>query len=89
MDFDGKTYEKKFDKKRLTGQWLVVWDLMKDGCWRTLQEIAQRTGCPEASISARLRDFRKKKFGGATVERRRRGDWMDGCFEYQVLSNFL
>lgn len=85
MNFDGKTFNKKLDAKRLTGQWLLVFDLMKDGCWRTLREIAQLTGCPEASISARLRDFRKKKFGGHIVDRRRRGHWVDGVHEYQLI----
>lgn len=84
FDFDGRTYNKKLDRSRLTGQWLLVFDLMKDGAWRTLREIADRTGCPEASVSARLRDFRKAKFGGHAVDRRRRGIWTDGVWEYQV-----
>jgi hypothetical protein len=85
MKFDGTTFDEKLDGIRLTGQWLLVFDLMKDGSWRTLREIAQMTGCPEASVSARLRDFRKKKFGGHVVDRRRRGHWVDGIFEYQLM----
>ena len=89
MQFDGDTFDKNLDENRLRGQWLVVFDLMKDANWRTLREIAQLTGCPEASISARLRDFRKKKFGGHSVDRRRRGIWIDGIWEYQVITKFL
>lgn len=86
MDFDGKTFDRALDGDRLTGQWRMVFDLMKDGAWRTLRDIAQLTGCPEASVSARLRDFRKEKFGGHTVNRERK--YTEGVFSvwiYQLL----
>lgn len=44
-----------------------VFNLMQDGQKRTLADIRENTGDPEASISARLRDFRKAKFGGHEV----------------------
>jgi len=44
---------------------------MADGRWHTLREISGQTGDPEASISARLRDLRKRKFGGHSVLRQR------------------
>jgi hypothetical protein len=44
---------------------------MADGEWHTLKELSTITGASEASCSARLRDFRKPKFGGHTVDRRR------------------
>jgi len=68
---DGQTYEPALDKVRLNTQQQRIFDVMKDGGWRTLSSIASVTGDPEASISARLRDFRKHKFGGFPVERRR------------------
>jgi hypothetical protein len=40
------------------------------------------TGFPEASISARLRDFRKEQFGKHVVERRRRSQ---GQWEYRLI----
>lgn len=83
--FDGETYEPKFDETRLRGQFGRVFKLMKDEKWRTLSEIAAVTGDPEPGISARLRDFRKIKFGGHTVNRRRRGEPKDGLFEYQLI----
>jgi hypothetical protein len=57
---------------------------MRDARWRTLEEIAQMTGDPAASISAQLRHLRKPRFGGYTVNRRVRGDRARGLFEYQV-----
>ncbi len=88
-DFDGDTYEPKFDATRLRGEMARVYAIMKS-CWMrrewiTLSEIAAITDDPEASISARLRDLRKAKFGAHTVNRRRRGDPPKGLFEYQLL----
>jgi hypothetical protein len=39
-------------------------------CWRSLGAIELRTGHAQASISARLRDFRKERFGAHGVLRR-------------------
>lgn len=86
-DFDGATYDARLDRVRLGAQHQRVWDLMRDGEWRTLADIAKLTGSPEASVSARLRDFRKPKFGGHTVERRRIGDRVSGWYEYRVAVN--
>jgi hypothetical protein len=69
--FGGETYDQKHDGPRLRAQSLRVWRLMFDGEWRALSDIAQVTGDPPASISARLRDYRKPKFGGHQVERKR------------------
>jgi hypothetical protein len=62
---------------------------MKDGVWRTLSEIEKVLGVghSQAGISARLRDFRKEKFGGHTVERRRRGNAAKGLHEYRLIIN--
>ena len=88
FDFDGYTYEPQFDSARLTGQLRRVFTLMVDGQWRTLEEIAFVTGGSTASISARLRDFRKQKFGGHVVDRRRLGP-TKGIFEYQLIVQSL
>jgi hypothetical protein len=66
---DGQTYDHARDARRLAGQQCRVVALMKDGAWRTLAEIAAYTSDPEASVSARLRDLRKPRFGGYIVER--------------------
>lgn len=79
--FDGTTYDAPRDHGRLSAQLIAVRDLMLDGEWRTLALVEATTGHPQASISARLRDLRKEKFGRYTVERRYLGD---GLYEYHV-----
>jgi DNA-binding Lrp family transcriptional regulator len=49
----------------------AVYALMQDGQWRTLAVIAEECKASEASVSARLRDLRKLRYGGYFVERRR------------------
>lgn len=70
-EFDGQTYSRPQDHARLGRQLLSVFNLMKDGQPRMLAQIAQHVGGSEASVSARLRDLRKSKFGGYDVERKR------------------
>ena len=68
-DHDGHTYRSARDKVRLNFQLAAVYRAMSDGKWHTLSQIEKITGAPQASISARLRDLRKKKFGAHIVER--------------------
>lgn len=79
--FDGATYEPSRDYERLNGQLARVRDLMNDGNWRTLAMIRKVVGGTEASISARLRDLRKKKYGSVNVERRYLND---GLWQYRI-----
>jgi len=83
--FGGDTYEPELDESRLKAQLNRVRKLMRDAEWRTLAEISEVTGDPQASVSARLRDHRKEQFGGHTVNRRRRGEGRRGLFEYQLI----
>lgn len=85
-DHDGRTYDPKLDRARLNAQTLRVFNIMIDRRWRTLAEIGRATCDPEASVSARLRDLRKEKFGAFRVNRRRRGPYTCGLFEYQLLT---
>lgn len=82
--FDGDTFDSNADKVRLAGQMLAVYNLMRDGVWRTLAEIHAVVNGSEAGISARLRDLRKSKWGSHEVSRRRRGYAKRGIFEYRV-----
>tara|TARA_R110000765_G_C18527876_1_gene559144 strand:- start:126 stop:434 length:309 start_codon:yes stop_codon:yes gene_type:complete len=82
MPFDGNTYNRDKDQHRLTGQYLKVFNLMKDARWRTLRTVADLIDAPEASVSARLRDFRKEKFGSHIVERDRNDQ---GLFFYRLI----
>lgn len=87
LDFDGSTFDAKLDAERLSKLLGAVLRCMLDQQWRTLGEIHAAINYigSEASISARLRDLRKPKFGSYTVERRRRGKPSDGLFEYKVV----
>ena len=82
IPIDGTTYDQRFDENRLSTQYARVFELMKDGAWRTLAEISALVSGSEAGISARLRDYRKV---GHTVERRRRGNPSSGLFEYRLI----
>lgn len=78
---DGATFDQALDGARLHRQHNRVLAVMRDGCWHTLPELAAATGDPEASISARIRDLRKERFGSYIVDRRRR---TVGLFEYKL-----
>jgi hypothetical protein len=71
--FDGETYSHELDGIRLKGQLLRVFNVLKDGYWVSLEDIARLANAPGASVSARLRDLRKEKFGGYTVHRKNKG----------------
>jgi len=83
-DFDGATYERKEDHVRLYGQAKDIFQLMKDGKWRTLDEINSATNHPHASISAQLRHLRKHKFGSHIVSKKSRGERKTGLYEYKL-----
>ena len=70
LRFDGSDYVHKRDGIRLTGQLERVFDVMKNGQWITLRELADRSRCPEASASAQLRNLRKDRFGGFVIEKK-------------------
>ena len=82
-DFDGKTYERAKDHPRLMTQLERVRYILTtptEKRW-TLRELADAIGAPEASISARIRDLRKGKFGGYEVKHNRRDG---GLWEYWI-----
>lgn len=83
-EFNGSDYVSEIDKPRLSRQHERIRDLMLDGTWRTLDEIASSTGDPAASISAQLRHLRKDRFGGWIIEKRCRADRARGLFEYRM-----
>ena len=88
MPFDGDTYDRRQDKNRLWTQLEAIKDLsLTDERWYTLAQIkgilkhGYRLTATEASISARLRDLRKARFGSYQVDRRRAG----ALYSYRVL----
>ena len=80
-EFDGETFDPERDAARLNAQLFRVYRALKDGQWHTLSDLALITGDPTPSISARLRDLRKAKFGGHVITRR----YVDrGLWEYRL-----
>jgi hypothetical protein len=75
--FGGETFDPKRDTSRLFRQLQLVRAQMADGLWHTLGELEIATGYPQASISARIRDLRKERWGSHVVVREfvRRGLW--------------
>jgi hypothetical protein len=84
--FDGDTYDDEQDAERLGRQLDRVRQVMSDGQWRSLKQLAKETGSPEASVSARLRDLRKDKHGGLLVTSRRKAE-DEGTWEYCLGTN--
>jgi len=81
--FAGSDYDDSRDRRRLTGQIQRVYRLMSDGEWRTLDEIAQATGDPPASVSAQLRHLRKPRFGSHRVVKEHAGH---GLYLYRLVA---
>ena len=82
--FDGADYQPTRDDPRLNSQYKRIFHLMRDGEARTLAEIAEDTGDPEASVSAQLRHMRKERFGRHFVEREYLGN---GLYSYALILN--
>jgi hypothetical protein len=83
LAFDGATYNPKRDGSRLFAQLERVRCAMRGAGPLTLAEIAAKTGDPLPSISARIRDCRKQRFGGHTVERTYAGN---GLWLYELIT---
>ena len=79
--FDGDSYDPALDEERLKNLLGRVWGFMRDGGWHTLADIRSSCGGTEASVSARLRDLRKERFGGYTIDRQRVSG---GLYEYRM-----
>jgi len=82
---DGETFDPAHDLKRLNKQATHIFQFMNDQRWHTLTDISRATRYPEASVSARLRDLRKIRFGASTVERRLAHNDDSGLWEYRLI----
>jgi hypothetical protein len=80
--FDGSDYQPERDDIRLGEQLARIWAIVKDSEWRTLQEIADATGDPPASVSAQLRHLKKVRFGKHTLNKRHIAN---GLYVYQII----
>ena len=92
MRFSGKTYNWQLDQYRLGTQMNNVWQYFKDGEWHYPPELEENvphaTGREDkhynwCSISARVRDFRKDRFGAHNVESKRVRD--GGSWKYRLV----
>lgn len=84
VHFDGESYDPKHDEVRLATQLERVRQAMLLGKWRTLDQLIAMCGGTAASVSARLRDLRKGRFGGYRIVKRRVGDPANGLWEYKM-----
>ena len=77
------TINKKSNKLRSRSQLDRVRKAMESGKWFTLDELSALCGGSVASVSARIRDLRKARFGMHYMQGRRipRGD---GLWEYRM-----
>lgn len=87
MEFGGSTYDPELDQYRLGTQLQDVWAYIQDEEWHDPEEMEKALGHRWASISARLRDFRKSKFGGHDIERERIAD--GGSWRYRLVRPLL
>jgi len=71
LRFDGITIDPERDVARLGTALEQVRESMADGRWWTLAQLSRRCGTSECSASARIRDLRKLRNGGRTVESKR------------------
>ena len=80
--FDGEADTEGISKDpRLQKQLVRVYSALTDGAWQTLAEVGFKSDAPEASVSARIRDLRKDRFGGFTINHRHVGD---GIHQYML-----
>lgn len=79
--FDGVDIVPQRDNARLSTQLDKIKRLMRDGKWRTLDEISSVVNAPPASVSAQLRNLRKDQFGNYDVQRKHIGK---GLYNYRI-----
>lgn len=71
------------EQKKMSKARLEVFEIMKDGKWRTIDQIqAAGVNAPPQSITIYLRSFREKQYGGYFVNRRKLAGTR--VFQYQV-----
>ena len=85
MKFNGHSYNAAKDYSRLAGQLRTIFEIMKDGVWRTTKEIADILGSPNlSSVEANLRNLRKPENGGHQILRKNRKG-IRGWSEYRLM----
>jgi hypothetical protein len=72
------------DASRLSRQLDIVATCLGDGSWWTLPSLAERAAASTQSVSARVRDLRKERWGSHTIERRKVVGSV-GVYEYRMV----
>lgn len=80
----GQTTGDPSDAPRLSGQLLAVYRAMLDGEWHTLEELAAAANGSTQSVSARLRDLRKNRFGAHRIDRQKVSN--TGLYRYRMVA---
>ena len=80
-EFKGIGSENGEDRERLTGQFEGVWEIMRDGEYHTIKEVAEKTGEPAQSVGRQIRYIRSKPRGSHVLEREYRGH---GIYAFRV-----
>ena len=90
VPFSGFTYRRELDEDRLTSLLRkVLWCLL-NGEWWTLAQLRAGCGGSEAGISAIIRDLRKTKLGGFTINHRRREtNSKGGLWQYRLATGLV
>ena len=70
------------DLKRLSGQYLTVFNVVKDGRWRYPDQIASETG---VRLDSALRQVRRMKQRGHGYEKNPEGN---GLYAYRITASF-
>ena len=86
MHFHGPEITKE-EKKRMGGNMLKVFRIMKDGKWRTIDEIRHLgVSSPPQSVAIYLRAFREPRYGSHEVPKRKLRI-NARIFEYRLIVN--
>lgn len=80
----GPLFDEAIDGERIEKQMDRIRGVLLSHAWLSLAQLANATGDPEASISAQIRHLRKPRFGGHTIEKRRRQP-EGGTWEYRMV----
>lgn len=67
--FDGHNEQEASQDTRLVSQLERVYRLMCNGTGWTLEDLSLAANAPTSSVSSRIRDLRKPRFGGNIIQR--------------------
>lgn len=69
---------------RLAGQLVRVYEAIRNHEWWSLRDLSEAVGGSATSMSARIRDLRKDRFGGFTIDKQMTDP---GLYRYRLVPN--